>query len=137
VALGSPELDDGAEDEPEFDDEPELDDEPEFDDEPELDEEPELDDEPEPEDDEPLPEDLAECPLWAAELLAVLCAAAGSSTITTPATATPAIPAPMVTRRRRRRAWSRAKTADTVRSSLCILGAPLGQATPIVSAPAF
>jgi hypothetical protein len=135
VALGGPEPYDGVDDEP---DEPEFDDEPEFEDEPELDEEPEPEDEvPEPDDDAPEPDDVAECPvpLWAAELLVLLCAAAGSSAITTPATATPTIPAPMVALRRRRRAWSRAKIADTVRSSLCILEAPLGQATPIVSVP--
>ena len=127
-----PELDDGA-DEP---NEPELDD----DDDPELDAEPELDDDPEPvpDDDWPEPDDAAEfpVPLLAgdpAELL-LLCAAAGSSAITTPATAAPTIPAPMVALRSRRRAWSRAKMAGTVRSSLFILMAPLGGTTQSVSA---
>ena len=59
---------------------------------------------------------------WDDDPVLVLCAAAGSSTITTPATVTPTIPAPMVALRSLRRARSRAKMADTVRSSLFILG---------------
>jgi hypothetical protein len=129
VAPAEPELADGADDEP---NEPELDDEPEL---VPLPEDPVLEDpvpeEPVPE--EPVPE-LDECPVLAEfddpVLLAVLCAAAGSSTITTPATAAPTIPAPMVALRSRRRAWSRAKMAETVRSSLFILGAPLSRAVP-------
>jgi hypothetical protein len=158
VAPADPELDDGADDEPN---------EPELDDDPELDDEPELADEPEPEDpvledpvledpvledpvpDDPVPE-LAECPVLL--LLVVLCAAAGSPTITTPAAATPTIPVPMVALRSRRRAWSRAKMADTVRSSLCIQGllyrgqypisvggadlTMLGSSSPVAQSPA-
>lgn len=135
MAPADPELDDGADDEP---NEPELDDDPELDDEPELADEPEPEVAPLPEDpvledpvledpvpDDPVPE-LAECPVLAEFddpvllLLVVLCAAAGSPTITTPAAATPTIPAPMVALRSRRRAWSRAEMADTVRSSLFI-----------------
>jgi hypothetical protein len=161
VAPADPELDDGADDEPS---------EPELDDDPELDDEPELADEPEPEDpvpadpvledpvpDDPVPE-LAECPVLAEFddpvllLLVVLCAAAGSPTITTPAAATPTIPVPMVALRSRRRAWSRAKMADTVRSSLCIQGllyrgqypisvggadlTMLGSSSPVAQSPA-
>ena len=153
MAPADPELDDGADDEPS---------EPELDDDPELDDEPELADEPEPEDpvpadpvledpvpDDPVPE-LAECPVLL--LLVVLCAAAGSPTITTPAAATPTIPVPMVALRSRRRAWSRAKMADTVRSSLCIQGllyrgqypisvggadlTMLGSSSPVAQSPA-
>ena len=153
MAPADPALDDGADDEPN---------EPELDDDPELDDEPELADEPEPEDpvpadpvledpvpDDPVPE-LAECPVLL--LLVVLCAAAGSPTITTPAAATPTIPVPMVALRSRRRAWSRAKMADTVRSSLCIQGllyrgqypisvggadlTMLGSSSPVAQSPA-
>jgi hypothetical protein len=128
VAPAGPELDDGADDEP---NEPLLDDDPEFDDEPEPDDddEPEFEDEPEPVDAEPEPADF---PLlaWDDDPVLVLCAAAGSSTITTPATVTPTIPAPTVALRSLRRARSRAKMADTVRSSLFILGAPLSRAVP-------
>ncbi len=122
MAPAGPALDDGADDEP---NEPELDDEPELD-EPELDDEPEPEAELLPEDpvledpvleapvlEDPVPVDAApelpECPVlaWLDDpllLLAVLCAAAGSSAITMPATAAPTIPAPMVALRRRRRA---------------------------------
>ena len=123
VAPADPELDDGADEEP---NEPELDD-----DEPELDDDPELRaGEPVPEDATPEPPDVTECPvpLLAADPVAdpvavvLPCAAAGSSAATTPATATPTIPALMVAVRSRRRARSRATTADTVRSSLFITG---------------
>ncbi len=126
MAPAGPELDDGADDEPN-EPEPDDDDEPEFDDELEPDElEP---DEPEPVDAEPEPADF---PLlaWDDDPVLVLCAAAGSPTITTPATVTPTIPAPMVALRSLRPARSRAKMADTVRSSLFILGAPLSRAVP-------
>jgi hypothetical protein len=127
VAPAVPELDDGADDEPN-EPEPDDDDEPEFDDEPEP-----VDDEPEPVDAEPEPADF---PLlaWDDDPVLVLCAAAGSSTITTPATVTPTIPAPMVAVRSLRPARSRAKTADTVRSSLFILGLLYRGQYPSVSA---
>lgn len=140
MALGAPNPDDGTDaepDEPEFDedDEPEFDEpEPEFEDE----DEPEFEfDEPEPAAADPEPAEFP--PLaWADDpvlLLLLLCAAAGSSTITTPATATPTIPALAVTLRSRRRAWSRAKMADTVRSSLFIPGgSSFAGSTPSVSA---
>jgi hypothetical protein len=113
VAPAVPELDDGADDEPN-EPEPDDDDEPEFDDELEPDELEPVDAEPEP----------ADFPLlaWDDDPVLMLCAAAGSSTITTPATVTPTIPAPMVALRSLRPARSRAKMADTVRSSLFILG---------------
>ena len=132
MAPADPELDDGADDEP---NEPELADEPEPEVAP-LPEDPVLED---PVPDDPVPE-LAECPVLAEFddpvllLLLVLCAAAGSPTITTPAAATPTIPAPMVALRSRRRAWSRAKMADTVRSSLCIQGLLYRGQYPSVSA---
>ena len=113
-----PELDDGADDDP---NEPELDE----DDDPELDDEPEPADEPEPVLPEPEVPEPADCPVLVPDDAAALvfpCAEAGSSAATTPATATPRIPAPMVAVRSRRRARSRDTTADTVRSSLFIRG---------------
>jgi hypothetical protein len=126
VAPAVPELDDGADDEPN-EPEPDDDDEPEFDDELEPDELEPVDAEPEP----------ADFPLlaWDDDPVLMLCAAAGSSTITTPATVTPTIPAPMVALRSLRPARSRAKMADTVRSSLFILGgSSIAGSTPSVSA---
>ncbi|MGP8001200.1 MAG: hypothetical protein ACLPKI_28335 [Streptosporangiaceae bacterium] len=116
-----PELDDGADDDPS---EPELDE----DDEPEPDDEPDV--EPVPTEDPP---DTAECPVLVlagdpAALVVLPWAMPGSSAATTPATATPRIPAPMVAVRSRRRARSRATTADTVRSSLFMESTPLTDA---------
>jgi hypothetical protein len=128
VAPADPEPDDGADDEPNPP-EPDDEDDPELDDEPELDEEPELELAPLPADDPLEPDDVAECPvllLAADPVLPLVCAAAGSSTMTRPATATPTMPAPMVAVRSRRPARSRATTADTVRWSLCMGRAPLG-----------